>query len=136
MARQAGMNPGCGAHSSPQRLASAGGDLCFRATEAATGEEVWRSDGTAAGTVLVADINPGALSSATTVPDEGAGAGATPSSAGPAENPDQAAAAARLVDDEDSSSAAWLVFLALGGLAAGLGTLFFIGRRKAARSTP
>ena len=39
------------------------GVLFFAATDAAHGNELWRSDGTAAGTVLVKDINPGPASS-------------------------------------------------------------------------
>src|SRR5262245_36940485 len=34
--------------------------LFFSATDGTTGYEPWKSDGTAAGTVRVADINPGA----------------------------------------------------------------------------
>src|SRR5204862_4766957 len=37
----------------------AGGLLFFRATTPAPGYELWSSDGTPAGTGLVADINPG-----------------------------------------------------------------------------
>lgn len=36
-----------------------GGDLFFAATTPQTGIELWRSDGTAAGTVLVKDLHPG-----------------------------------------------------------------------------
>src|SRR6185295_10658417 len=49
--------------SSPAYLTSAGGTLFFTASDAATGNELWKSDGTAAGTMLVKDINPGAASS-------------------------------------------------------------------------
>jgi ELWxxDGT repeat protein len=37
--------------------------MYFAATEPATGRELWRSDGTAAGTVLLADVNPATLDS-------------------------------------------------------------------------
>ncbi len=39
------------------------GYTIFRATDFAHGTELWRTDGTAAGTVLLRDINPGLLSS-------------------------------------------------------------------------
>ena len=39
------------------------GTLFFTANDATTGRELWKSDGTAAGTVLVKDINPGSDSS-------------------------------------------------------------------------
>jgi ELWxxDGT repeat protein len=42
--------------------------VVFRATEAATGDELWVSDGTSAGTFRLADINPGSISSAMGVP--------------------------------------------------------------------
>jgi len=42
------------------------GTLFFVARDGATGAELWRSDGTAAGTVLVADVNPGVDSSSPT----------------------------------------------------------------------
>jgi ELWxxDGT repeat protein len=40
-----------------------GGELVFFANDGTDGYEVWSSDGTAAGTMLVKDINPGAASS-------------------------------------------------------------------------
>jgi ELWxxDGT repeat protein len=44
-------------------LTDVSGTLFFRADDGTTGRELWRSDGTAAGTVLVKDINPGPASS-------------------------------------------------------------------------
>jgi ELWxxDGT repeat protein len=43
----------------PERVANVNGTLFFSAAEATTGREVWKSDGTAAGTTLVRDIIPG-----------------------------------------------------------------------------
>ncbi|WP_434389161.1 ELWxxDGT repeat protein [Melittangium boletus] len=43
----------------PRGLANVNGTVFFRATDGASGIELWKSDGTAAGTVLVKDINPG-----------------------------------------------------------------------------
>lgn len=37
-----------------------GANLRFRADDGAGGPELWKTDGTAAGTQLVKDINPGA----------------------------------------------------------------------------
>jgi ELWxxDGT repeat protein len=47
----------------PQFAAELGGPLYFRAWDAEHGFELWKTDGTAAGTVLVADIEPGPFSS-------------------------------------------------------------------------
>jgi len=52
------------ASSNPSNLTSVRGTLFFVATEAATGTELWRSDGTDAGTILVKDITPGPAGSA------------------------------------------------------------------------
>lgn len=48
---------------SPRLQARFGDWLYFSATDALHGEELWRTDGTAAGTELVADICPGRCSS-------------------------------------------------------------------------
>jgi ELWxxDGT repeat protein len=55
------INPGPGdaLHSPTLQLTNVNGTLFFRANDGATGFELWKSDGTAAGTVLVKDINPG-----------------------------------------------------------------------------
>src|SRR5262249_50396964 len=47
------------AGSGPTDLYDVNGQLVFRAGDSAHGGELWRSDGTRAGTVLVHDINPG-----------------------------------------------------------------------------
>jgi ELWxxDGT repeat protein len=44
-------------------LTSVGGRLFFREYKATQGVELWSSDGTAAGTKLVKDINPGSANS-------------------------------------------------------------------------
>jgi ELWxxDGT repeat protein len=44
--------------SSPTHLTDVGGTLFFAANDGVHGEELWRSDGSAAGTVLVKDIHP------------------------------------------------------------------------------
>src|SRR5437773_778096 len=49
--------------SNPASLADVNGILFFTADDGATGTELWKSDGTAAGTVLVKDIAAGAGSS-------------------------------------------------------------------------
>ena len=56
------INPGSGS-SSPAYLTAVGSTLYFQAGDAATGFELWKSDGSAAGTVMVKDINPGSGSS-------------------------------------------------------------------------
>ncbi|MEB3318763.1 MAG: ELWxxDGT repeat protein, partial [Cyanobacteriota bacterium] len=53
-----------GASGSDPRELSAVGNLCyFSASDGTSGHELWKSDGTAAGTVRVADIHPGGNSS-------------------------------------------------------------------------
>lgn len=49
--------------SAPQNLTDVNGTLFFKATEGTHGFELWKSDGTATGTTLVADINPGSTAS-------------------------------------------------------------------------
>ncbi len=49
-----------GGGSSPSYLTNVNGTLFFQASDGTNGLELWKSDGTAAGTVLVKDINPGA----------------------------------------------------------------------------
>ncbi|RRA97600.1 ELWxxDGT repeat protein [Larkinella rosea] len=44
-------------------IVSLNGTLIFSANDGSTGLEIWKSDGTAGGTVLLKDINPGAASS-------------------------------------------------------------------------
>ena len=56
------LEPGA-ASSIPASLAAVGDRLYFQACRAATGCEPWVTDGSAAGTHLVADIAPGAASS-------------------------------------------------------------------------
>ena len=47
------------ASSSPADLTDVNGTLFFRADDGTNGSELWKSDGTLAGTVLVKDIDPG-----------------------------------------------------------------------------
>ena len=48
--------------SNPYDLTNVNGTLFFTATDAAHGEELWMSDGTANGTTMVTDLNPGPAS--------------------------------------------------------------------------
>lgn len=50
---------GVRADASPQGMTTVGNTVFFRAFDAVLGNELWKSDGTIAGTVLVKDINPG-----------------------------------------------------------------------------
>ena len=54
--------PGPTASSYPSDLTNVNGALFFAAYTGVDGWELWKSDGTAAGTVLVKDINPGSNS--------------------------------------------------------------------------
>ena len=63
------INPGA-LDSAPLSPTNVNGTLFFRATDGVTGAELWKSDGTAAGTVLVRDINPGAASSSPSFLDQ------------------------------------------------------------------
>ncbi len=56
------INAGSGS-SNPSAFADMNGTGYFAATSAATGRELWKTDGTPAGTVLFKDINPGVGSS-------------------------------------------------------------------------
>ena len=49
------------ATSLPSFLTDVNGTLFFTANDGTTGDELWKSDGTEAGTVLVKDIFPGAI---------------------------------------------------------------------------
>ncbi len=49
--------------SEPRHLTAVGNTLFFNANDGVNGYELWKSDGTAAGTVLVKDIRPGSLGS-------------------------------------------------------------------------
>mgnify|MGYP001247202400 FL=1 len=55
------INPG--GSSSPLSLTNVNGTLFFAAYDATNGYELWKSDGTEAGTVMVKDILPGIASS-------------------------------------------------------------------------
>jgi ELWxxDGT repeat protein len=59
------ITPGSGSGTSLGPIPSTvlNGILYFTATDGVTGTELWRSDGTAAGTFLVKDLNPGATGS-------------------------------------------------------------------------
>jgi ELWxxDGT repeat protein len=51
------------AGSNPQNLTNDNGTLYFSAFTAQFGTELWKTDGTASGTVMVQDIYPGSTSS-------------------------------------------------------------------------
>ncbi|MEQ8667699.1 MAG: choice-of-anchor D domain-containing protein, partial [Pirellulales bacterium] len=51
------------AYNSFAKLTNVNGTLFFRADDSTSGSELWRSDGTSAGTVLVQDILPGSIGS-------------------------------------------------------------------------
>ena len=46
-------------NSQPNFLTNANGTIYFTADDGAHGPELWKSDGTVSGTVMVKDINPG-----------------------------------------------------------------------------
>jgi len=52
------INPGSGS-SSPYNLTNINGTLYFTADDGTNGYELWKSDGTSAGTFQLKDINPG-----------------------------------------------------------------------------
>ncbi|MEZ5962464.1 MAG: hypothetical protein R3F56_01335 [Planctomycetota bacterium] len=56
------INPGA-TSTNPGKLVALGSTLFFVASQPGTGLELWKTDGTTAGTQLVKDINPGAASS-------------------------------------------------------------------------
>ena len=51
-------------------MVAIGSTAYFTADDGVHGEELWKSDGTAAGTVLVKDINPGSAGSYLGLPHE------------------------------------------------------------------
>ena len=57
------LNPASNADSFPAEFTAVGVDIYFAATTLAEGRELWKTDGTAAGTALVTDLNPGATNS-------------------------------------------------------------------------
>jgi ELWxxDGT repeat protein len=63
-----GSNGGNPNNGNPGKLADIGGELFFRAADATHGEELWKSNGTTAGTTLVKDIYPDSNSG---IPDNG-----------------------------------------------------------------
>ena len=54
----------------PSNLTNVNGTLFFSADDGTNGSELWKSDGTAAGTVLVKDIRPGSQRLYPEQPDE------------------------------------------------------------------
>ena len=56
------INPGT-ASSAPGNFLVLGSNVYFSASDGVHGSELWKSDGTAAGTVMVSDLNPGLASS-------------------------------------------------------------------------
>ena len=52
--------------SSPMYLTAVGSTLYFRANDGTNGSELWKSDGTASGTVIVKDIYSGSTGSSPT----------------------------------------------------------------------
>jgi ELWxxDGT repeat protein len=66
MVKEINLNPGTTLSSSPTNLTDLDGKLVFTANDGIHGSELWSSDGTSAGTKLLADINPGVGDSAAT----------------------------------------------------------------------
>ena len=50
-------------HTTPKGLRASGGQVYFSADDGQSGEELWKTDGTPSGTVLVKDLNPGSSGS-------------------------------------------------------------------------
>ncbi len=61
-------NPTSAASSSPFNLTNVNGTLFFAADDGTSGKELWKSDGTAAGTLRVQDINSNPTSAASSSP--------------------------------------------------------------------
>ena len=59
-------HPGMLRGSDPSSLTAVGGRLFFSADDGTHGEELWKSDGSRAGTVLVKNINPDRRDTAST----------------------------------------------------------------------
>lgn len=59
------------AGSNPANLTAVGGTLFFRADDGINGAELWKSDGTSAGTVMVRDINTSGSSNPTSLSNAG-----------------------------------------------------------------
>ena len=53
------INPGAG-DSSPNNLTEYNNNLCFSADDGTNGKELWVTDGTTSGTLMLKDINSGA----------------------------------------------------------------------------
>jgi ELWxxDGT repeat protein len=60
------INPG--GSSNPEGFTMVGSEVFFFADDGVHGEELWKTNGTTAGTVMVQDINPGASGSAYIIP--------------------------------------------------------------------